>query len=736
MLSPTEFQRLLRRLLLTPVAGLAWADRLTAARACVAELEARADPATSAGDRPPALEIVPFAAGRRPIDEALSPGFGASERVGLLHSDAAEPAVEVDTVWLLFQLHDVDAALARGQTLEVRMSAWFLPAEGAPVPVPGLFQRPVGPQRVSAAEFPRPALAPGEWSEFRRDVFVATLAPAATLLPHESGGQGYARAELDASLCPPDATGPFCFVHMFKQALRVELSLWIDGAEVGRDATEIEVFDVGRFGSLYARLLDRLVVADTQAQATRLARPELHAGFHPWFPALRIVGDRAALYLHAIRQDLAEHRRNLPDPTWLLRVGLYLELLTFLGIAGAVEADYPDLLAPAERAAFRDSPAFAAVRQRVDVAAWREVWALREVVPRTGDLPAAGPVALLNLRRKQRATLAFLRAHHNDLARALELAGPNLHDPQETWHRVLRDAERAVLRNSLAAFPELGHLEPRWRERILWHQHGAPRPPGPTIPDAIAGVLGDHDGLFAAACRAFRTGMNAVATAARARGLMEFSGESCIPASASLLEATLRGDTVLLAALQRRDGWGPLDLATPAPPGEAAAPAPAPAGVGERLRQVPVLRALTERELDRVAARTRRVQFTAHERVVQQGEPGDSLFVVAEGAVEVLIREEDGRERAVATLEAGAVFGEAALLTGSPRRATVRALAGAALFEIRRDALLPLIEARPQLVVDLALLMAARQHEARERQQASEAQAGLVAKIGRFFLGS
>lgn len=728
MLSPTEFQRLLRRLMLTPVAGLAWADRLSHARACLAELEGRADPATPAPGRPPSLEIVPFAPGRRPIDEALSPGLGASERVGLLRSDAAgEPGVEVDTLWLLFQLHDLDAALADGRALEVRMSAWFVPSAGPPVPVPGLFQRPVAPQRVSAAELPRPALAPAAWADFGRDVFVATLAPAATLLPHEAGGQGYARAELDATLCPPDQGGPFCFAHQFKQALRVELSLWVDDAAVGRDSIEVEVFDVGRFGSLYARLLDQLVEADAQAQARRLGRPELHAGFHPWFPALRIAGDKAALYLHAIRQDLAEHRRNLPDPAWLLRVGLYLELLTFLGIAGAAAAEHPDLLAPAERAALA-SPAFAAIRERVDVAAWREVWALREVAAAAPDAPAAGPVHLLNLHNKQRATAAFLRAHHVDLGRALELAGPNLDGAQETWHRVLRDSERAVLRNSLAVFPELGYLEPRWRELTLWHHAGAARPPGPPVPEAISNLLGAGDGLFAATCRAYRVGMNTVAAAARERGLMDYSGAVCVPASASLLEATLRGDTVLLAALQRRDGWGPLDLAAPAPAG-------APGAVGERLRQVPVLRALTERELDRVAARAVRVQFAAHEAVVQQGEPGDSLFVVTAGAVEVLVRGEDGRERAVATLEAGAVFGEAALLTGSPRRATVRALGGAALLEIRRDALQPLIAARPQLVVDLALLMAARQAEARERLHASEAHAGLVAKIGRFFLG-
>ncbi len=68
-----------------------------------------------------------------------------------------------------------------------------------------------------------------------------------------------------------------------------------------------------------------------------------------------------------------------------------------------------------------------------------------------------------NLLDKRRATLEFLHVHHEDLQHAIELAGPNPHNAQETWHRVFRDAERAVLRQTPDAFPELGHLPPEVR---------------------------------------------------------------------------------------------------------------------------------------------------------------------------------------------------------------------------------------------------------------------------------
>ncbi len=132
----------------------------------------------------------------------------------------------------------------------------------------------------------------------------------------------------------------------------------------------------------------------------------------------------------------------------------------------AVKADAGDLLTEAERAAFDRSPLFAAIRGRIDPARWREVWDLREIAfPRPAE-PRTGPVSARNLLRKRRATLAFLEAHHDDLKVAIELAGPNHHNAQETWQRVFRDAERAVLRSTPAAFPELDFLPEPARELV------------------------------------------------------------------------------------------------------------------------------------------------------------------------------------------------------------------------------------------------------------------------------
>lgn len=89
---------------------------------------------------------------------------------------------------------------------------------------------------------------------------------------------------------------------------------------------------------------------------------------------------------------------------------------------------------------------------------------------------------------------------------------------------------------------------------------------------------------------------------------------------------------------------------------------------------------------------------------VRLGDPGDSMFVVAAGVMEVRTGTDDGQARAN-VLGAGSVFGEMALLTGEPRSATVKALCPAVLYELSRPMLAPLLSERPGLADELALVM-------------------------------
>ena len=64
--------------------------------------------------------------------------------------------------------------------------------------------------------------------------------------------------------------------------------------------------------------------------------------------------------------------------------------------------------------------------------------------------------------------------------------------------------------------------------------------------------------------------------------------------------------------------------------------------------------------------------FRAGETIIYQDDPsGSAFYIIVSGDVDVRFRARDGQERTLAKLGAGDSFGEAALLTGSPRNASV-----------------------------------------------------------------
>src|SRR5208283_2416634 len=92
------------------------------------------------------------------------------------------------------------------------------------------------------------------------------------------------------------------------------------------------------------------------------------------------------------------------------------------------------------------------------------------------------------------------------------------------------------------------------------------------------------------------------------------------------------------------------------------------------LKKTELLSGLDDGALERIAATLRKALYPARSVIVKEGEPGDALYLIARGLVEVKKREPSiGVDLTVAKMSDGACFGEMSLLNGKPRSATVSA---------------------------------------------------------------
>jgi|SRR5947209_20386087 len=129
------------------------------------------------------------------------------------------------------------------------------------------------------------------------------------------------------------------------------------------------------------------------------------------------------------------------------------------------------------------------------------------------------------------------------------------------------------------------------------------------------------------------------------------------------------------------------------------------------LRSVDMFSAIAGEDLAAVAMAAEEVRFRASEIVVEEGEPGEGLYVIVHGDVEVAV---DGARR-VAVRGAGSVIGEMAVLSGGPRLATCVALDEVLTLRLRRDDFQELLGERPALALGVIAVLMQRLDEATRR---------------------
>jgi uncharacterized membrane protein len=102
------------------------------------------------------------------------------------------------------------------------------------------------------------------------------------------------------------------------------------------------------------------------------------------------------------------------------------------------------------------------------------------------------------------------------------------------------------------------------------------------------------------------------------------------------------------------------------------------------------------------------------ETLFQAGDPGDSLFIVREGQIELFIKDTAGQKIVLHTAEPGDMFGELAMLDSGARTATALALTESVVLVLDRDDLVMLFQRIPEAALHMLAALTALTRKADE----------------------
>lgn len=137
------------------------------------------------------------------------------------------------------------------------------------------------------------------------------------------------------------------------------------------------------------------------------------------------------------------------------------------------------------------------------------------------------------------------------------------------------------------------------------------------------------------------------------------------------------------------------------------------------LSSSPLFEMLSNQELEFVAELSRPRRFNAGQTIFEEGELGDSLFVISSGEVEVVRKDPAGAPRVLATLTAPQFFGEMSLIDKEYRSATVRAKSDCELLHLTAENLTTFRKQHKDgftfVVINIARVLSSRLREANQK---------------------
>jgi CRP/FNR family transcriptional regulator, cyclic AMP receptor protein len=126
---------------------------------------------------------------------------------------------------------------------------------------------------------------------------------------------------------------------------------------------------------------------------------------------------------------------------------------------------------------------------------------------------------------------------------------------------------------------------------------------------------------------------------------------------------------------------------------------------------------LNSKHIDRLASCMVVKVITRGITIFAKGDPGSSLFAICKGAVRITAPSVDGHEAMFNLIGQGDIFGEIALLDGSPRSADAIAITDCELFVIERRDFLPLVKEEPEIAIKMIEILCAKLRRTTEQAE-------------------
>jgi CRP/FNR family cyclic AMP-dependent transcriptional regulator len=155
------------------------------------------------------------------------------------------------------------------------------------------------------------------------------------------------------------------------------------------------------------------------------------------------------------------------------------------------------------------------------------------------------------------------------------------------------------------------------------------------------------------------------------------------------------------------------------------------------LRVIPMFSGVSTEVLASIASLLIERRFRKHKTIVEEGAPGDYMYIISEGRVKVTKLSGDGREKILELLDVGDFFGEMSLFDDAPRSASVKAMSDVRILALARNDFLRLLSGSPGLALSVIQELIRRLRQVDEQasslsfQRVKERTMGLLVRLAK-----